>query len=379
MFSHLFFFRLKTLLREKTLVFWTLVFPFILSTLFHLVFAGFGKSAAFSPIPVALVDNEAYRENIFFARALTSVSSGDSRLLDLVVCSDEKSAEALLREGKIRGYILAASPMEWHVARSGLSQSMVKAFLDQYAQVASAVQTILGHRPEALPDLLRQLGDRQKIIRPFRDQSPQTNLILILYYALLAMSCLYGAFYGLSLVQDIHGNLSARAARVNVAPVHKLRLFMAGMLASFTVHMAGLLLFLAYLIWLLGVDFGGKEPAVLAAMVVGSVTGLFLGAFVGLAVLGKEGTKVATLSSVTLTGAFLAGMMAPGVKYQISQNLPLLSWLNPVNLLADAFYALYYYDNYLRYGVNMGGLALFALLFCAGSYLIIRRRQYVSL
>jgi ABC-2 type transport system permease protein len=193
------------------------------------------------------------------------------------------------------------------------------------------------------------------------------------------MSCLYGAYYGLSLVQDIHGNLSARAARINVAPVHKLRLFVAGMLASFAVHMAGLLLFLAYLTWGLGVDFGGKGLAVLAAVATGSVTGLFLGAFVGVAVRGKEATKIAVLSSVTLVGAFLAGMMAPGVKYQISQTLPLLGWLNPANLLADAFYALYYYDNYLRYGVNMGVLALFAFFFYMGSYLIIRRRHYVSL
>jgi len=379
MFSHIFLYRLKILLRDRTLVFWTLVFPFMMSTLFHLVFAGFSRPAHFSPIALAVVDNEAYRSAPFFRQALSAVSTGESRMLDLVESPDESHAKNLLKEEKIKGYILVDDPIQWHVAQSGLSQSMVKAFLDQYSQVVQAVQTILNQTPAALADVIGQLEQSQEILKQDQVSQVEADIVLIIYYALLALSCMYGAFYGLSLVLDVQGNLSARAARVNMAPMYKLNMFMAGLLASFTVHITGLLAFLVYLHWLLGVDFGGQGLAVLAATILGSLTGLTFGAFVGVAVRGKENVKVASISSITLLGAFLAGMMAPQVKFHIASSMPLLSRINPVNLLADAFYALYYYDDYLRYGQNMGMLFLFTVLFCAGVYTLIRRRQYVSL
>lgn len=379
MFSHVFRYRLKILLREKTLVFWTLIFPFILSTLFHLVFSRMSGSVQFSPIPIAVVDNETDRSDPFFTQALAKVSTGENRLFDLLDCPDAVHAQTLLKEGKIRGYIQMDNPVQWHISRSGLSQSMVKSFLDQVTQLHHAVQTVLSRNPSAFSDLLAQLGEGRHPVKTVRGFGAKADLILILYYALLAMSCLYGAYYGLSLAQDVQGDLSARAARLNMVPMPKLQLFMSGLAASFVVHMGGLLLFLAYLNWLIGIDFGRRAVWVVATMIMGSITGLSLGAFVAVVVRGKEGVKVATLSTVTLLGAFLAGMMAPGIKYQIATSLPLLSWLNPVNLLADAFYALYYYDDFMRYGQNMALLMIFTLLFGAGAYLLIRRRQYVSL
>lgn len=80
-----------------------------------------------------------------------------------------------------------------------------------------------------------------------------------------------------------------------------------------------------------------------------------------------------------MTGSFLAGMMYQNMKYIVSQNVPLLSYLNPVNLLTDAFYSLYYYDSLDRYFLNIAILSIFAIIFCAGTYLIVRRRKYASL
>ena len=72
-------------------------------------------------------------------------------------------------------------------------------------------------------------------------------------------------------------------------------------------------------------------------------------------------------------------MMFLDMKYIVAQRLPILSYLNPVNLLTDAFYSLYYYDTLTRYLLNIGILGIFIVIFCAGTYFIIRRRQYASL
>jgi len=92
-----------------------------------------------------------------------------------------------------------------------------------------------------------------------------------------------------------------------------------------------------------------------------------------------EGVKTGVILAVSMTGSFLAGMMYEGMKYIVSENAPILSYLNPVNLLTDAFYSLYYYDTYRRYALNMGILGIFAAIFCTGTYLVVRRRKYASI
>jgi ABC-2 type transport system permease protein len=89
--------------------------------------------------------------------------------------------------------------------------------------------------------------------------------------------------------------------------------------------------------------------------------------------------KVGIIISISMTGSFLAGMMYQGMKYIVAKNVPVLSWLNPINLLTDAFYCLYYYDGFSRYFLNILALSIFIVVFCLGVYLIIRRRKYASL
>jgi ABC-2 type transport system permease protein len=72
-------------------------------------------------------------------------------------------------------------------------------------------------------------------------------------------------------------------------------------------------------------------------------------------------------------------MMYQDMKYIIATNAPIVAYLNPVNLLTDAFYSLYYYDTYTRYALNMGILGAFIVVFCAATYMIIRRQKYASL
>ena len=82
---------------------------------------------------------------------------------------------------------------------------------------------------------------------------------------------------------------------------------------------------------------------------------------------------------VTMVGCFLAGMMYQNMKYVVAQKVPVLSYLNPVNLLTDAFYSLYYYDTLSRYALNIGILCVFIVIFCIGTYITIRRRKYANL
>ena len=67
MFTHLFIYRLKIMIRSKSMIFWTLLFPIALSTFFNMAFGNLSSQSSFDPINIALVD---YNSNPGFTALL---------------------------------------------------------------------------------------------------------------------------------------------------------------------------------------------------------------------------------------------------------------------------------------------------------------------
>lgn len=378
MFTHIFINRLKCLLRDRETIFWTLMFPLILATFFNMAFSNLNSSESFKAIDIAVVDDIRYQKDQYFRLALDRVSKGDDRLFNLNVTSKDK-AEQLLHDNAIAGYIVVESPIKLVVNKSGLNQNIVKSFIDSYIQTASAVKTILTADPAKQQEVFNEIGDHRQYTKEVSGTKAKPDNVLIIFYSLIAMSCIYGGFLGMREVTDIQADISPLAARVNASPVHKLKTFIYSMSASLLIHFSEMLVLLAYLNFVLRIDFGEKKGYVLLTTFVGSVAGLSLGSIVSAIVKKSEGIKIAILIGVSMSGSALAGMMYQGIKYIIAKNIPILSYLNPVNLLTDAFYCLYYYDTFTRYALNIVLLCVFIIVFCLGTYFIIRRRKYASL
>ena len=378
MFLHNFTYRVKCLLRQKSLVFWTMVFPIALATFFYIALSNIRTIDEFSPIGVALIDNEALSAQPAFKETLQQLAEGERPLFDLTV-SDESAALEMLKAYEISGFIKAGVTPELVVLGSGLNQSILKNFLDQYSQNAAAITEIVSMNPEALPALLESLSMTQNHVVEKGITEKPMNPMVIYFYALIAMACLYGSMYGLEEVNRVQANLSTKAARINIAPVHKLKVFTAGVLAALLMHFSGLLILLAYMHFVLGVAFGDHLIQLLVVIFVGSIMGISMGTFISAVVKKSEGVKIAVVLVVSMLGSFLAGMNIAEVKYYIAENLPIVGYLNPATLLSDALYALYYYDFSIRFFINIAGMSLYSLLFCTLTYFIIRGRKYASL
>jgi ABC-2 type transport system permease protein len=195
----------------------------------------------------------------------------------------------------------------------------------------------------------------------------------------LAFTCIFAANWGLDEVVTIQANLSNLGARINVSPIRKMKLFFCNMLAAFTVHAGSMLTLFLYMYYVIKIDFGNNLFYLLVVCLIGSFTGLALGAFVGVYVRKKTEVKEAILSVVTLGGAFLSGMMISKIKYMIAENFPILSYINPVNLVTDAMYSLYFYDTYDRFYLNIILLLLIAVVLGVLSIIGIRRQNYASI
>ncbi len=379
MFLHIFTNRFKCLLRERQLIFWTLMYPLVLGTFFSLAFSNIGSGDAFTSIPVAVVDSAAYQVDAAFQSALDSVSAGsesEQPLFDVTVVSQEE-ADRRLEEGTIKGYVLLDEGAHVVVKETGINQTIIKQFMDSYLQTGSAFMRIAHSNPAALADI--QFDGGASHVKPMAPGKADPESWVIYYYALIAMASLFGGFWGIKEITDIQANLSPNGARLNVAPVNKLKMLVYSFPAAILIQFLSCVVLVIYLDFVLGVRFGDQLLFVLIACLAGSLTGVTFGAMLGAAIKGGEGIKTAVLLVTSLLMSFLSGLMVTDIKYTVVHAAPIMAYLNPANLISDAFYALYYYTSYAKFFENIGLLLGFSAVFTLIVYLITRRQRYASL
>ena len=375
---HIFGNRLKCLLRDKENVFWTMLFPILLAVFFNLALSNVNAGESFQAIKLAVVNNSSFHNDQALQTALDAAAAGEQKLFELTLTSQEQ-AEQLLTEQKVSAYLLVDEEPVLVVSKTGIRESIIKSFLDSYLQTTAAVNTILQNNTNNPALLFQSAGERQNYLAEVTGSAADPNNILIFFYSLIAMSCFYGGFWGMREVTDIQADISALAARINISPQHKLKAFLSSLTASYLIHFSELILLLLFLRYVLQIDFGAKSGYVVLTTALGSLAGIAYGAFISALVKKSENMKVANLIGTTMFGSFLAGMMIQDIKYLVSQKFPLLAYVNPINLLTDAFYSLYYYDTFSRYFLNITILGGMTIAFCLGTYVIVRRRKYASL
>jgi len=373
MFFHIFKYRLKCSIRDKQMMFWTFLFSIVLATLFNLAFANLSSHEIFKKVPISIVNNADYKKETGFQKAIT-----ESKLFSIKLTT-QRQAETGLENNKIDGYLLFKDGINIVLKNSGLNQTILKQFVDSYLQFDSSIRKIIIKNPKALPSLISGENTQDSYLKEVSPNKTAPNNILTFFYALIAMSCLYGSFWGLKEVSAVQANLSDQGARLNLVPVHKLKIFAASLCSVSLIHILSTFLLIAYMSFVLKISFGNDLPFILLACVIGSVTGVSLGAMVSAVIKKNEGLKVGILIGVSMILSFLSGLMVADMKYLISKSVPVLKYLNPANLIADAFYSLYYYNTHTMYFINIALLAAFSVLFYLIVYFIMRRQKYASI
>lgn len=381
MFSFLYANRVKCLLRDKALVFWTLLFPLILATLFHFAFSNIFSGHNFKAIPVAIIDSADYQNSESFKETIESIADEEEPVFKVMMTTDNEKALEWLSDGTVSGIItMSGEKPELTVTESGINQTIIKNVLDQYTRIYHTVSDVAQTNPQAFADgFMDEISSTKDYTTAGTLTDKSLNTLLISYYALLAMACFYGAFLGLQDMVDIQADLSDKAARIAMAPTHKLKLLGINFCATLTIHFIEILILIAYMVFILDIEMGNHIPEILLISLVGSVCGITFGTMIGVLVKGSEGLKTGILVAVTMLMSFLAGMMSPDIKYSIRLNAPWLEMINPVGQVTDAFYSIYYYDGGPKFYTCIAVLCVFALIFSSITYFFTRRQQYASL
>lgn len=381
MFKHLFMNKMKILLKNKAMLFWSLIFPFVLGTFFQLALGNIGEAFEMEVIPIGVVDNQYYQDNEILKEVISSLSEeNENQLFDTIYVS-ESDAKNLLDNSEIDGYILLNEDNnpQMIVKANGINQTIIKSVLDEYYQMSSSTTQMINYNPEVLYNgVLETLYEEKNYI--LDDSNENIDFSINYFFTLIAMTCLYGSLIGLEVIKDCEANLSKKGARMCMAPVNKFKMILAGLLAGYVIQLVALLLLFLYLKFVFNINFGNQIlPTVVLAMI-GCLAGTSLGTFIGVSNRKSEEFKIGVLISVIMACCFFSGMMGTiDIKVFFDETFPLLAKINPINIITDGLYSLFAYDNLDVYYNCLTRISIFSLILIVLSFMFIRRKKYDSI
>lgn len=394
MFIHNLKYSLKTLFKNRMLIFWTYAFPIILGIFFYMAFSDIESSEKLDIIDIAVVDNTYFQDNHVAKETFRILSDKDSKeQLFHTRYVSENEAKKLLNDEKITGYVLTGkSDIKVVVAASGINETVLKSVVDDILQNTKIVEKAIengtkkamivnaGDIPyeKIYKDAVCLITDSQEV-KIKNISSDNLSHTMIEYYTLIAMACLYSGILGMVAMNQNMPNMTHIGKRVGVSPTSKIKLVLSSVLAGYIVQLIGLAVLFVFTIFVLGVDYGDKIPYIVLLAMAGCLSGLSIGIAVGTLLKANENTKTGIIISITMAGCFFSGMMGITMKYVVDTNIPLLNKINPASMITDGFYSLYYYETMDRYFFDLVSLLIFAGILICLSFTGLRRQTYDSI
>jgi len=385
MFWHNFKYAFKTLLKNRNLVFWTLAFPFILAILFNLAFARIHDYDVFEAFDIAVVDDEEFTKQTIYRDVFKTLGEGDERLFNIKY-TDRDKAEEMLDDEEIEGYVYVDNEAKVVIKNNGTNQTVLTTVVAQITQNAKMVEDI------AMTEIMRNAGQEINIGEIYqnavkvvteakpkvKDESEAINSITIEFYTLIAMACMYGAMLSSEIIDRCLPNVTNCGKRVAITPVRKSIVVMSNLLASYVLIMISTIALVFFTRFVLNVEYGSDMGLIILLVAVGSLTATMFGMFLSIILKVNKNAKTTAILTVTMIGCLFAGMFG-GMKNYFDEVLPFMNKINPVGLITDGFYSLYYYDDTARFASNVITLLIIAIILFALSIRNLRRRRYDSI
>lgn len=408
--THLISCNIKVLVSNKALVFWTLAFPILLGILFKMAFGDIINQESFDTVPVAVVNSQTYQDSPFKAAfeelsapGSSGITGAEKPVLKVQNVGTLEEGKQLLSDEKVSGVVeVTGMPVpgtdekpdaKLTISANGMDQSILKIVLDEIIQRVDMIakladaeggaQISSGTPPESIDaGQITQAVQRNLEASGFvlNDRSPKSlDLIMAEFFSLVAMAALYGGMFSMTVMNNAQPPLGVIGRRVAVAPTRKAKLIGSGIISSYLVQLVGLILLLAVCHFIFGIDFGQNWALTFLLTTVGALVGLSFGTAISTLVPGGENMKIGVLIGLTMMGSVMAGMMGGGMRYMIDQSVPLMNKVNPVALITDGFYNLFYHPGFEGFWLDVLLLLGISVLLLGASLLVLRRQRYDSL
>ena len=393
MFLHNLKYTIKTLFKNKILIFWTFAFPIILGIFFNMAFSNIEKDEKLKVFDIAVVNDSQFENQKIYQEALKELSADDSenKLFNIKYVKKEK-ADSLLDDSDIEGYIIFKNEEpQVVVKKNGTYQTLIRFVVTEIGQNKAIIEDLTKKTVEneiakgstsfdpgkIAKDILEKINNGQVNMKNI--SASNLSYMQIEFYTLIAMTCMYCGVLGLTAINNCLANMSSKGKRISVSPNKKSIIVLSSAIGSYLVSMVGIAILILFLRFVLKVDFGDNTPLVILLSAVGDLAGISMGVLIASVFRVSEGAKTGITIAITMFLSVLSGMMGVTLKYVIDKNVPVINLINPNNLITDGFYSLYYYDTLDRYLRDVTYLLVFVVICLTISFISLRREKYDSI
>lgn len=377
MFSQMIKYRFLCQLRSKESIFWLLFFPMILSVMFYAGLRDIANGEKFEAVDIAVVDDAEFEKEKVMASIIENVSADDKESVDsdkifVTQYVSKEEAEKLLDDNKVSAYIYFNDECNVVFKKNGTKQTIVKKFFDIAIQKEKLFTEVARENNGNIPpNLLETINDSTSYIKDVSNKRGKADTVLQNFYSILGMVCMYGAATGCVAMNYLQTNQSALAKRNTVAPVSKMKQLLSYFLVDMLMNDVIVLLVLAFIRFALGIDFGNRTGLIIFTTIVGGTMGLSFGYFFASITKKSVEFKNNMVIGISMICSFLAGMMSNEVQYFVKQHAYIIDRINPVNLITESYYKLYYYTDLSKYYENIIILIMMTVLFAIGTITVL--------
>ncbi|SFR93685.1 ABC transporter permease [Anaeromicropila populeti] len=253
MFSIQLLMKVKSIVRDKKYISWTLLLPIALSLVVYFAFSDIGKGDSFDSIPVAVVEN--VPEDDGFYQALVAMESASGTR---IFSADKYSfhvAKEKLKAQKVIAVIVMGKKMELYFNQMGVEEMIVKNFVEHY----SKTQT-----------------NELSFVRNSEIESTKQHSVFY-YYVILAIMCGFSWIAGIKTVAGMEGSCSVLGARLQISPIPKWRLFLLNALAALAVQFSEIGIVLFLMSYVFGAFYQNQILLLIQLCSMASIVGFLIG------------------------------------------------------------------------------------------------------
>ena len=184
----IFKYNLKQLLHNRSELFWVILFPIILGSLFKAAFSNITAGEKFQAIPVAIVNEQGSMSDGFMETVKELDKDDKDRFLKAVYC-DKKQALSLLKKEKVDGIIQVDDNISLTVSSdmssAKLNQSILSAFIEEYQMNYQAIGKTFRSHGHLTGKCFLQPGNllrkKRRYLRPVFLQSSRYGIHVLWY------------------------------------------------------------------------------------------------------------------------------------------------------------------------------------------------------
>ena len=371
-------------IREKSNIFWTMIFPLILATLFHFTLGEMLDQNGMETISAAYVTQSAaesaespsHQEKDSFLEYLESFDNSWLKILPMT----EKEAENALKNDEILGTFYGGEEKSLTIGENSTYTSILSQILEIYEKNEVLIARIAQDHPEHLSDAVTALEDYKTCTETVTFGGTSMDSVQNYFFALIAMTCLYGSFMGMYNAVGVQANTSVLGARLTAGCVKRYKSIAASLLSSWMISFLEVLILLFYMDVILGdIDLSGQILQIFVICAAATLYSCSLGMVIGTVGSWSANLKNGIVVAVSMACSFAADLMLSGVKGAIETYAPVINRINPGALTTDAFYSVLVYNDTEKYFRSLILLTVFALLLLTAAVLSMRRMRYESI